>query len=235
MGERFVLVHSPVLGSASWAPAAAALADAGHQVIVPSLSGFADEGPPYAPRLVRRACAQLPDFAADQVVLVVHSGAGALAPYLAEAIPARGMTVVFADAGLPPRSGAATVTDTAFLPFLRDLADDGMVRPWPQWWPADVMSGLFPGERAQRQVAGEARSLPLAFFGEQLPPLPEGWPSCRCAYLRFSEGYLDPAREARARGWPVRELPGEHLHMLIEPAAVATAIVDLAAVAAVQR
>ncbi|HEY3733553.1 MAG TPA: alpha/beta hydrolase [Streptosporangiaceae bacterium] len=235
MGECFVLVHSPVLGPASWVPAAAALAAAGHQVIVPSLSGFADGGPPYAPRLVRRACAQLPDCADDQVVLVVHSGAGELAPYLADAIPARGMTVVFADAGLPPQSGPATVTDTAFLPALRDLANEGMVPPWPQWWPADVVSALFPDEQAQRQVAGEATPLPLAFFAEQLPPLPEGWPSRRCAYLRFSEGYLGPAREARDRGWPVRELSGEHLHMIVEPAAVASAIVDLAAEATVQR
>jgi hypothetical protein len=42
-------------------------------------------------------------------------------------------------------------------------------------------------------------------------------------------GYQAPAREAASRGWPVRELPGEHLHMLVRPADVATAIIGLAA------
>jgi hypothetical protein len=81
------------------------------------------------------------------------------------------------------------VVDSAFLPFVRDLASDGMVPPWPQWWPDDVMSGLFPDEVTRRSVT----------------------------------------REAAGRGWPVRELPGEHLHMLVRPADVATALIGLAA------
>ncbi len=225
---EFVLVHAPVLGPGSWALVADELTRLGHRVSVPSLTAFTDDGPPYALALLQRARTQLPADAGDRVVLVVHSGAGELAPYLADMITARDVAVVFADASLPPTSGDARVIDSAFLPFLRDLATGGMVPPWPQWWPEDVLTPLFPDDVTRRSVTGEARPLPLAFFEEHLPPAPGSWPSCHRGYLRFSDGYQDQARDARRRGWPVRELPGEHLHMLVDPIGVATAIAGLA-------
>ncbi len=227
-----MLVHAPVLGPGSWAPVAGELARLGHRVTVPSLTAFTDQGPPYAPRLVQLARTQLPDSAGDRVVLVAHSGAGVLAPHLAEMITGRDVTVVFADAALPPRSGEVPVTDSAFLPVLRDLATGGRVPPWPQWWPEQALAALFPDEVTRRSVLGEAHSLPLAFFEEHLPPAPASWQSCHAGYLRFSGGYQDQARDASSRGWPVRELAGQHLHMLIDPAGVATAITGLAASAA---
>jgi len=229
VAEVFVLVHAPVLGPASWALVAGELSGSGHNVAVPSLSGCTDGGRPYAPQLVRQACAQVQASAADRVVLVVHSGAGVFAPYLAEAIAARETAVIFADAPIPPQSGRGKVIDGGFLPFLQDIATEGLVPPWPQWWPADEMSPLFPDEATRRVVASEARPLPLAFFEEDLPPVPGSWRSCHPGYLRFSEPYRDQADEAAQRGWPVRELPGQHLHMLVDPAGVATAITALAA------
>jgi hypothetical protein len=99
---------------------------------------------------------------------------------------------------------------------------------------AAVVAGRGPGaavsdEATRRQVAGEAPPLPLAFFEETLPPVPERWRSCPAAYLVFSEAYQQQARSAAARGWPVRELPGEHLHMLLRPAEVAAALTSLSA------
>jgi hypothetical protein len=227
MAKLFVLVHAPVLGPASWAPVAEELAAAGHRVAIPALTGFADAGPPYAPRLLERARAQMPASGDDRVVLVVHSGAGVFAPHLAETVMAGDVAVVFADADLPPLSGAATVTHRAYLPLLQDMASDGLVPPWPRWWPDDVMSSLVPDEEARRSVAAEASPLPLAFFEEELPPVPQAWRSRHPGYLRFSETYQEQADDAARRGWPVRELPGEHLHMVVEPAGVAAAITAL--------
>jgi len=34
------------------------------------------------------------------------------------------------------------------------------------------------------------------------------------------------ADEARARGWPVTHLPGEHLHQVVDPVGVAEALID---------
>ena len=235
VADTFVLLHAPALGPASWASVASALGRTGHQVAVPALAGFSTGGPPYVPHLVQQAVAQLPVTGVDHVVLVPHSGAGVFTPYLAAAVQGAAVSVLFADAALPPPSGEpgpATVVDAGFLPFLRELAIDGMVPPWPDWWPDEDLSPLFPDAETERAVTGEAPALPLAFYTEPLPPVPASWPACRCAFLQFSPGYQEPAAAARRRGWPVRELPGDHLHMLIDPEAVAAALIDLAGIAA---
>jgi hypothetical protein len=228
MAPLIVLVHAPVLGPSSWLPVADGLSRAGNDVVVPALAGFADGGAPYAPRLVRLAAGQVRAGRGDDVVLVTHSGAGRFVPHLVAAIGASDAVAVFADAALPSRPGGATVAKAEFLPFLRELASDGIVPPWPQWWPGEDLSPLFPDGAARQAVTSEARPLPLAFFEELLPALPDGWPPCRAAYLAFSEPYRREAAEAAQAGWPVRELPGGHLHMLVDPGAVAAAIMDLA-------
>jgi hypothetical protein len=240
VAQLIVLLHAPALGPGSWLPVARELSGAGEAVVVPSLAGFDAGGRPYAPRLVRLAADQVRAPAAaggppdspgtpDRVVLVTHSGAGVFAPHVLAAIAARDAVSVFADAALPGPAGAGPVVDDEFLPFLRRRASGGVVPPWPQWWPGEDLSPLFPDEATERMVAGQARPLPLAFFEETLPPVPERWRCCPAAYLAFSAGYRQQAGAAADRGWPVRELPGEHLHMLIRPAEVAAAITSLAA------
>lgn len=229
MAPLIVLVHAPVLGPGSWGPVAAELSRAGGRVVVPSLAGFTHGGPPYTPRLVRLAAGQVDAGPRDDVVLVTHSGAGVFAPPLLEALAARSATAVFVDAALPSGSPGAAVVDPGFLPFLRDLARDGLVPPWPHWWPEEDLAPLFPDEATRRALTGEARPLPLAFYEETLPRLPEGWPPSRAGYLVFSEAYQEQAAEAAGLGWPVHELPGGHLHMVMSPAEVAAAITALAA------
>jgi hypothetical protein len=224
-----VLVHSPNLGPATWTPVAAALAATGHEVVVPLLAGFAAGGPPYVPRLVSLISGQVRAGARDDVVLVPHSGAGVFVPHLAAALAPGGVTAVFADASLPRQTASGTVVEPEFLPFLRGLARDGTVPPWPRWWPDEDLSSLFPDEATRQVIIGEADALPLAYFEEALPALPDGWPPCHAAYLAFSEPYRREAGAAAQAGWPVRQLSGEHLHMLIDPAGVATAITTLAA------
>jgi hypothetical protein len=240
----FVLVHAPVLGPRSWSAVAGELARQGCQVTVPSLTGFADGGPPYVPRLIQRASTQPGRHPAGRTVLVVHSGAGVFAPYLAQAIAAD--VVIFADASLPPAPSdvpapdastparPARVTDAGFLPFLRDIAADGIVPSWPTWWSAEDLAPLYPDDATRDAVNAEAAPLPLAFFEEILPPIPASWLAQHPAYLQFSEGYAETARQASSLGWPVRELPGEHLHMLVDPAGVAAAITGLAAITLAQ-
>jgi hypothetical protein len=228
-----VLVPSPSLGPAAWLPASRELSRGGHEVVVPSLAGFADGGPPYVPRLVRLVAEQARPGPDDDVILVTHSGAGVFAPHIVAALGAgRAATAVFADAGLPRQSGPAAVLDEGFLPFVRERARDGVVPPWPKWWPEEDLAPLFPDQAARQAVTGEAEALPLAFFEERLPDVPGGWPPCRAAYLTFSEPYRRQAEQAARAGWPVRELPGEHLHMLVSPGEVAASIVSLAGQAA---
>jgi hypothetical protein len=228
MTDLFALVPAPVLGPASWQPVAAALAAPGRRVMVPSLAGFDAGGPPYAPALVERGAGQVARAArgAGRVVLVVHSGAGAFAWALAEAIGAAEVAVIFADAGLPQPAGPTPVVDDAFLPYLRQIAVDGIVPPWPQWFPDAEPAELFPTEAARAAVEADARPLPLAFFEEHVPPGRQ--PAGGAGYLLFSPGYEPAAAQAMQRGWPAQRLRGTHLHPLVAPAAVASALIGLA-------
>jgi hypothetical protein len=54
--------------------------------------------------------------------------------------------------------------------------------------------------------------------------VPNGWDDRPCGYLLFGPGYDHVAQEARARGWDVDQIPGHHLHQLVDPDAVAARI-----------
>jgi hypothetical protein len=114
-----------------------------------------------------------------------------------------------------------------FLDFSREKAVDGILPPWTQWWYEEDVVAMFPDEQTRRAVAAEEPRPPLAYY-EQKIPAPVGWDQRGCAYLKFSQGYDDAAAQARRRGWRVLELPGEHLHMLVDPASTARAIIELA-------
>ena len=64
--------------------------------------------------------------------------------------------------------------------------------------------------------------MPREYFAEEIPYRA---PPDRSAYNLLSPPYAEPAAEARAKGWPVRELAGEnHYLMLTQPEQVADAI-----------
>jgi len=111
--------------------------------------------------------------------------------------------------------------------FLRPLADSsGLLPGWTNWWDESDLEGLFPSALTRARVEDEQRRLPLTYFQETLP-VPVGWADRPGAYLAFGDTYAVEREAARARGWPVTTLPGEHLHMLIAPEQVASAIEDL--------
>jgi hypothetical protein len=123
---RFLLVHSPVVGPSTWRWVADALDIAGHQASVPDLVPAAVTGDPAA--FIHHAVAQCSP-AAD-VVIVGHSGAGAVLPAIAAGLPSGPRLLVFVDAGLPPCEGTFSVGGD-FLGQLRELADDGLLRSGP--------------------------------------------------------------------------------------------------------
>jgi hypothetical protein len=220
----FVLVHSPSVGPATWAPVADRLPDA----VVPSLVDVADAPPPYWPRvvaIVRAAIDALP--AGRPVIVVAHSNAGLFVPLIVEASTRPVAGCVFVDAALPARSEATPVADPDLLDFLTPKADaDGRLPPWTSWWDSADVAALFPDPSTQAAVEAEEPRLPLDYYRQQIPVSP-GWSRRPCAYLHFAPAYDDAAAEARARGWEVTHLPGEHLHQLVAPAEVATYLREL--------
>ncbi len=224
MTPPLVLVHSPSLGPGSWTPMAEELRNRGCAVVVPSLLGVADGPPPAWPRVVAAVADAVPAAAGERVVLVVHSNAGLFVPVVAEELQDRLAALVFVDAGLPASTGETPVAPPAFLDFLRGLADSSKVLPpWTRWWPAEDVAELFADDASRRRLQAEEPRLPLSYY-EQVIPAPAGWQQVPAGYVAFGDVYADETARARELGWPVRVLPGLHLHHLVDPAAVADAV-----------
>lgn len=223
----FVLVHSPSVGPATWSPVASRLREGGLAVAVPTLVHVAEEGPPFWPRVVGAVAAGLAGTDAGQrLVLVAHSNAGVFVPVIAAGLGRPVACCLFADASVPAASGSTPVAEPGFLPFLRGLAGpDGRLPPWTDWWEEKDVAPMFPDPQSRETISREQPRLPLAYYLEQVP-VPPGWAPPACGYLLFSKPYQGQAELARARGWPVRVIPGEHLHQVVDPGAVAQAITE---------
>jgi hypothetical protein len=223
MDAVLCLLPSPLLGPACWRPVSDVLSDRGFAVA---------EGGPVSlpPRTGAEALASyLAAIPPDRdVVLVPHSNAGLFVPSLE--VQRRVAGYVFVDAGLP-LDGADRVPmiPPEFYSMLAGKADGaGLLPPWTQWWDEDSVSELFPDAGTREAVEREQNRLPLSYFAETVA-VPPGWPSRPGAYLAFGDTYAAERAAAASLGWPVTTLPGEHLHMLIDPAEVAGAITDLIA------
>jgi pimeloyl-ACP methyl ester carboxylesterase len=222
----FILVHSPLVGPSCWKRTGDWLAGQDHAVQLPSALGFETQSPPYWERCLDRLVEEI-ESQADPCFLVGHSGAGLLLPELARRLATQISGFIFVDASLPPSAGRAPTAEPDFLTFLMERANGDRVPPWSSWFGPDAMARLVPDQRARKQAVAEMPRLPLGYFRESFP-VPIGWDSTPCAYLQFSDIYQDRAEDARSRGWTVARLDGRHLHMLVDPNAVATALVDLA-------
>jgi hypothetical protein len=224
MAARLVLVHSPLVGSATWDLVAADLAGRGWEVSVPDLTGSTMAGPPYC---LRQAEVIARGASGQPAILIGHSGAGpllAIAGTLIGEVPG----YIFADAGLPiPGQTWMQTAPPELAARVREMADQqGWLPPWPQWWGEEIMAELIPDPVARRHFTAGCPRLPLAMFEEVHPPAPK-WPDAPAAYLQLSEAYHDQAATARELGWPVTERMSHHLAPLTHPGMVAGSLHDL--------
>lgn len=226
-----VLLHSPLIGAGSWGRLPELLRAAGCLVAVPAI--FDDGSPPYAHRYVAAAALELADLdLVAPLALVGHSGAGPLLPQLAATTGAAGRRVggyVFVDAGVA-RPGASRLTlleseDRALATGLRAHLEAG--GRFPEWSDADLAAEL-PDTRVRAELLRSVRPRGEDFFTETVP-MPADWPDAPCGYLQLSPAYDAVAAQARARGWPVRELGGGHFAALTRPEPVAAALLELIA------
>jgi len=225
----FALVHSPSVGPATWQPVAERLRESGHEAVVPSLLSVAAGRAPYWPRVVTAVRAGLAGKdPVSPLILAAHSNAGVFVPVLARDLGRPVACAIFADATVPAADGATSVAGDDFLPFLRGLADEDWMLPrWTDWWADSDIATVLPDPLIRRVITDEQPRLPLQYFVQRVPT-PAGWDRVRCCFLQFSAAYDGEAAEARRRGWPVRHVPGEHLHQVVDPDAVTRALIELA-------
>lgn len=223
------LVHSPLTGPSAWEPVAGPLRDRGFPVAVPRLQEALDAGPPYHPAVAASVGRRIAEAGAGrEVVLVAHSGAGALLPAVADAVPlVRG--AVFVDALLPhPGSTWFESVPSATRERLLALAEGDRLPEWSDWFPPEAMAELLPEAERRRRFIAELPRAPLAYFREAAPD-PGTWPPEHCFYLRLSEAYREAAAEAERRGRPVRVLDGDHLTIMTDPGPVAELLAEFIA------
>ena len=214
---RLVLLPSPLLGPAVWAPVGLELARRGWDVVLPPPYDAVSGPDDVLAQLLRAVPTDGP------VVLVPHSNAGLYAAAVAAERDVRG--IVFVDARLPGEHASAA--EPEFRAFLATVADeDGRLPVWTRWWDAADMEGLFPDDAARAAVEAEELRLPLGYFDGEVPS-PAGWTGLPAAYLAFGDTYGTELAEAQVRGWPVMRLEGRHLHQLTDPAGVALALEGL--------
>lgn len=223
----FVLVHSPLVGPYTWKLVGKALSHRGYAVATPELRSPAGATEPYwqlHTAVVANAAHTLP--AASPLVIVAHSGAGALVPSSVDALRDRVAAAIFVDAGLPHpgRSRLETFEDAAMARQWRESARAGMLRP--PWSDADLRP-IVPANDVRAAFLADIEPSALETYTE--PMSPSAMPAdVTCAYLLFSPAYRPHFEQARRLSWPARDLPGNHFHMLVDPEAVATTLIDMA-------
>ena len=224
------LIHGPVVGPLMWYPLAEELHRRGVETVVPEIADHPSRASPYWEQHARSVARGLRQMsAATEVVLVGHSGAGPLLPAIREAIERPVGAYVFVDASLP-RKGASRLEllgdemPEAARELERILATG---ERHPRWTDTDLADAIpMPGLR--RGVLESVRPRPAAFYTEPIPVF-EGWPDAPCGYLRLSEPYRSASDRAREQGWMTGEMEGGHFLMLVDPPAVADALLELVA------
>jgi hypothetical protein len=111
----------------------------------------------------------------------------------------------------------------AFAQELRRLLARGA--RFPNWSDEDLREEL-PDERVRQQMLAQVQPRSLSFFEEVMPDVP-GWPDAPGGYLLLTQGYRHFLERAQEAGWPSRTLHAGHFHMVVDPAAVAAALVEL--------
>ena len=221
MKQRFVLIHSPLVGPLTWQLVAQALSQRGAEVTVPVLRDAPDAEQPFWQQHVSSIATALTAIPTQPLVLVAHSGAGPLLPAIRQALPNPIIAYIFVDAGLPQpnatRLDLMQREDPAWAANFAEYLRQGHL--YPTWTTADLQE-LVPDDQLREQLVNEQQPRGLAFFSEPIPVF-SGWPDAHCAYVHLSAPYNSVAQWAAAAGWPVFTLAAGHFHMLVDPGAIA--------------
>lgn len=219
---RLALTPSPFTGAAAWRAVADLLPDA----IAVDYGGVS--GPDWYDGAARRVAAAMGE---GPWIAVLHSGAGGLAPALAEAGAAG---LIFVDAVRPHPGRSLREVEPRLVDFLAGRAAHGRLPPWNLWFDEDPLPRLLPDPEARATLVADLPSTPIAFL-DAVPSASDAWEHLPAAYLQLSGRYAVQADWAVSRGWPIHRAGLHHLAMASHPAEVAALIATLARQVASRR
>lgn len=226
-----VLLGGYWLGPWAWAEVASRLEAAGHEVATPTLPGLGDGTPPEAVTLADQADSVLALLARlDKPVLVVHSGAGAVASAVTDRDPSVVARVVYVDSG-PVTDGQVPRPDLAGM----------AVVPVPTIAELDAMGPMTADLSAAQRAEFAARGVPQpGRVANETAVLPNparldvpstlvccGIPSAAARQLaEAGNPMFAPTLELHDLDYV--DLPGGHWPMWAQPAELADVLVSIA-------
>lgn len=218
---RIILVHSPFVGPSTWVPLARTLRGLGWDVPEPVRAAPQDVTAPYYPRLAGRIASHIEADAEAPLVIIAHSGAGALLPSVAEAFGSAVRVAILVDAILPhPGRSWFQTAPRRLAAHLRAGVVDDRLPHWDRWFAPEIMARLLPDASARAAFVAELEAVPAAYCDEPAPVCPL-WPPPGRGYLQLSDGYADEAQAAASMGWRVQRDIIHHLATLTDPDSVA--------------
>lgn len=230
----WLLVPSPLLGPASWAGVAQVLEDLRQRPVVPAPRATTTSHEDHIAPWVQDVISSLPPLTEVRdtpVVVVGHSATCPRLPYLADRLLDKGYnveSVVLVNGRFPADGKSATDVDSPMVNLLDGLTrPDGYLPPWPRWW-GSMVEDMLPDPELREKVLGEARPTPRAMFDQPIPA-PDLPRRVGLAFLATGDMYSPSHDQARAEGWTVARLDGEHLHQVVDPVTVACSLMSLSA------
>ena len=223
----FVFVHSPLVGVLTWSLVARHVQQQGYAAVLPVLSDQVDSSDPFWKQHAESVSQALSPLPANQsLTLVAHSGAGPLLSAIHDMIPNPVDAYIFVDAGIPQDGASRLDLLKMESPSWGEEFHQELLKgeQYPTWSVEDLQE-VLPDEVLRRQMVAELQPRALSFFTEPLP-VSAHWPDAPCAYIQLSDTYAFYAEQARASGWLVKEIQAAHFHMLVDPVAVAEAVID---------
>jgi hypothetical protein len=216
----FAFIHSPLVGTFTWQLAAHHLREQSHTVFTPELI----DDPLHSMPLWRQEVDSV-DLPVQDVLLVGHSGAGALLPLIGEKFNVVGY--IFVDAVL--LFDAATRLELMYSEdrkFAREF--ETFLRQGGQFpnWQDEHLQPMITDVEIRQKLLADMRPRALSFFTEQIET-PANWDSPPCAYIQLSASYRSYAVQAEERGWLVIRRDAHHFEMLTKPGEIAQLLIQI--------